>query len=108
MSVSSIDLAQSFGYGLSTVIRSGCNSVRETSLEWKFAAAAAPSGLAAPLVDAPLAVGALGLRAPIAAQEEEDCDKGGDIDRPRHPPPEEEEAVKEKERHAKCGKERSW
>ena len=94
---------------MSTVIRPGRISVGETSLEWKFAAAAAPSGLAAPLVDAPLAVGALGVRAPIAAAvaaQEEDCDKG-DVDRPRHPPTEEEEAVKEKERHAKCGKERS-
>ena len=90
------------------MIRPGCISVRETSLEWKFAAAAAPAGLAAPLVDAPLAVGALGVRAPIAAAvaaQEEDCDKGGDSERPRHPPVVE-EAVKEKERHAKCGKER--
>ena len=45
--------------------------------------------------------------APIAAvaAQEEDCDKG-DVERPRHPPVEE-EAVKERERHAKCGKERS-
>ena len=71
-----------------------------TSLQGKFAAAAPPAGLAAPLVDAPLAVRALGVGGPAA---QEDCDNGGGgddddgVDRPppRHP----QEAVKKKESH---------